>query len=141
MTRRAWLLPLLPLALGGCFRTSVYSGLPPGRTDPHHDNQWHNGFAAGLIETSGPYDLSRACPHGWAEVYSQTSFLHVLLQYVTFEIYSPQAVTIVCSTPRADFPVPSAGYRESPAPPDSSYPPRPSPSAFPPPPPPPMPIH
>ncbi len=138
MNRRAALAPLAALALTGCFRTSVYSGLPPGKTDPQHDNQWQNGFVGGLVEASGSSDLARACPHGWAEAYSQTSFLHVLLQYVTLEIYSPQAVTVVCSAPRADFPVPSAGYRDAPAPADSRYPPAPASSVFPPPPPPAM---
>lgn len=138
MRRRAPAATLAALLLAGCFRTSVHSGLPPGRNDPHHDNQWHSGLVGGLAEISGATDLARACPVGWATVESRTSFVHALLQYVTAEIYSPQGVTVVCATPPAAFPAPSAGYRAAPAPLDSSYPPRASASTFPPAAPPPM---
>ncbi len=137
------LAPAIALALGlgatGCFRTSVYSGVPPGRAVV--DNRWHSGFLGGLVETSGPYDLAETCPGGWAELYVKTGFGRVLVHYLTWEIYSPQNVTIVCAAPGMRGPAPAGGYpMPAPPPASSAYPPPPAPSAVPPPPPPPMPV-
>lgn len=136
--------PALVVALGlcatGCFRTSIYSGVPPGAAAL--DDHWHSGFVGGLIETSGPYDLAKACPHGWAELYVKTGFGRLLVQYLTLEIYSPQNVTIVCAAPGVSGPAPASGYPMPPPPPTSSaYPPPAAKSAVPPPPPPPTPVH
>lgn len=135
--KRFALCAALALCASGCFRTSVYSGVPPGRATV--DNHWHSGFIGGLIETSGPYDLAKTCPHGWAELYVKTGFGRVLVHYLTSEIYSPQNVTIVCSHPGVRGPAPARGYRMPPPPPSSSAYPPPASSAIPPPEP--VPLH
>lgn len=129
---------LVGLCASGCFRTSIYSGVPPGAAAL--DNHWHSGFIGGAIETSGPYDLAKVCPHGWAEIYVKTGFGRVLVQDLTAEIYSPQNVTVVCAAPGARGPAPASGYpMPGPPPASSAYPPPASPSAIPPPAP--VPLH
>ncbi len=131
---------LLPIALGaallgGCFRTVVRSGHPPADAPESYDRRWHSGFAAGLIEASGPHPVDEVCPEGWAEVRAQTDPLHSFLTIATSLIYAPQAVTVVCAEKGAAPAPPPAGYAVPALPSASAYPP-PSASAFPPPPPP-----
>jgi hypothetical protein len=136
--RRLALAVLLGLCATGCFRTSVYAGVPPGRAVV--ENHWHSGFLGGLIETSGPYDLSKTCPGGWAELYVKTGFGRLLVQYLTMEIYTPQNVSIVCAAPGVRGPAPASGYpMPAPPPASSAYPPPASSRAIPPPQP--VPLH
>lgn len=136
MRWRALVVAAVALCASGCFRTSVYSGVPPGATA--FDNRWHSGFIGGWVETSGPYDLSRACPHGWGEIFVKTGGARALVQALTLEIYSPQNVTVVCAAPGTHGPAPVSGYPASPPPASSAYPP-PAASAVPPPSP--VPLH
>ncbi len=137
MKWRLALAAAVALCASGCFRTSVYSGVPPGV--PAIDNHWHSGFVGGWVETSGPYDLSQACPDGWGEIFVKTGFGRVLVHYLTLEIYSPQNVTVVCAAPDTRGPAPASGYPTTPPPASSAYPP-PANSAVPPPPAP-VPLH
>ncbi|MEZ4223961.1 MAG: hypothetical protein R3B13_23635 [Polyangiaceae bacterium] len=107
------------LVLSGCFTTTVRSGQPPAREALY--DAWHDGYLAGLIESDGPYDLSRSCPEGWAEITTELQPLQTLVTVVTLMIYSPQSVTIVCAAPGAPRVPPHSGY----APGDPGYPPRP----------------
>jgi hypothetical protein len=50
-----------------------------------------------LAELSGPYDLSKICPRGWAEIHTEPSFVNGLVQVLTFQIYNPQSVTVRCA--------------------------------------------
>ena len=56
-----------------------------------------HGAIYGIAELSGPYDLSKACPGGWAEVKTETSFLNGLADRITYGIYNPQTVTVKCA--------------------------------------------
>lgn len=101
MTRASPKLALVwvAIALGGCFRATVRSGAPPGSAPDAYDPAWHHGFAAGVIEESGPHALHRICPEGWALVETRTNAYETLLHVVTWTIYAPQDVTIVCAGP------------------------------------------
>jgi hypothetical protein len=88
---------ILALALAGCWRMTVRNGNPVGQTPIEYDNKWHSGLIYGLAELSGPYDLSKICPQGWAEIHTETPFVQGLVQALTFEIYNPQGVTIRCA--------------------------------------------
>lgn len=101
---------LAALSASGCFRTVVRSGHPPGPTPASHDQRWHSGFAAGLIEDSGPHWIDEVCPGGWAEVRTETDPLHSFLNLATWFIYSPQAVTVVCAEAGAPSAPPRDGY-------------------------------
>lgn len=110
MIRRWAGVALGALLASGCFRTVVRSGHPPGRTPDRYDERWHSGFAAGLIEDSGPHWVDEVCPEGWAEVRTETDPLHTFLNLVTWFIYSPQSVSLVCAEQGAPAAPPRQGY-------------------------------
>jgi hypothetical protein len=85
------------IAATACFSTVVKSGAPPAAAAIEYDEKWHSGLIFGLAELSGPYDLSRICPNGWAEIRTETSFVNGLVQLVTWNIYNPQTVTVRCA--------------------------------------------
>jgi hypothetical protein len=87
----------LGFTVAGCYTTSIRSGKlaqPPGI---EYDQRWHHGLVWGIAELSGPYNLSRVCPRGWAVITTQTSFLNGVVSAVTSGLYSPQTVTVQCS--------------------------------------------
>ena len=88
---------ILALALMGCWRMTVKNGRPVGATPIDYDNKWHSGLIYGLAELSGPYNLSNICPQGWAEIHTETPFPQGLVQFLTFNIYNPQGVTVRCA--------------------------------------------
>ena len=89
---------ILAVALAGCWRVTIKDGtVSVGETPIEYDNKWHSGLIIGLAELSGPYDLSKVCPRGWAEIHTETSFVNGLVELLTFNIYTPQSVTIRCA--------------------------------------------
>jgi hypothetical protein len=122
---------MFSVALCGCYTTTIRSGksASPAQPTVEYDEKWHSGVVYGLAELSGPHDLAKACPNGWAEIHTETSFLNGLVDLLTWSLYTPQTVTIQCaaggSTPSAVPNQPSG----LPPPPASS------PSQVPPPPP------
>ena len=91
------LLLLLAVLLTGCWRMTVRNGNPVGETPIDFDNKWHSGVVYGLAELTGPYDVSKVCPRGWAEIHTETPFPQGLVQVLTFNLYNPQGVTIRCA--------------------------------------------
>ena len=87
---------VLLLALSGCFRTTVKNGEPVSAGPIEWNDRWHHGLVFGLAELSGPYDLSRLCPRGWAEIHTETPLLQGLVTVLTLNVYAPQSVTIRC---------------------------------------------
>jgi hypothetical protein len=86
------------LVLAGCWRTTIRNGgTPIGQTPIEYDNLWHNGLIYGIAELSGPYDLQKVCPQGWSEIHTETDFLAGLVTALTFNIYTPQRVTVRCA--------------------------------------------
>lgn len=91
-------LALALLCLTGCWRMTIRNGQPTGQTPIEFDPKWHSGLVFGLAELSGPYDLSKVCAQqGWSELDVETSFLAGLVTGLTYNIYSPQSVTIRCA--------------------------------------------
>jgi len=88
---------ILALALGGCWRMTVRNANPVGQMPIDYDNKWHSNAIYGLAELSGPYDLSKICPQGWAAIHTETPFVQGLVQAVTFNLYNPQGVTVRCA--------------------------------------------
>jgi len=119
------------VALSGCYTSVVKSGAPAAPPAAEYDEKWHSGLIFGLVELSGPYDLSRICPQGWAEIKTETSFLNGLVQLLTWNIYNPQSVTVRCAG--GMVPVGAPGM----PPPAPMAPPPPPPGLAPPSPPPP----
>lgn len=98
------LLLTLSAALGGCYRVHVQSGLPPGDTAPGQDFRWYNGFLLGLVQPEGPIDLTELCPSGWAELEEQTDLLTGSVSVLSFGVYTPHRVTVICARPGGDVP-------------------------------------
>jgi Bor protein len=107
-----------PMLATGCYTTTLHSGKPAAPAGIEYDEKWHHGLVWGIAELSGPYNLARVCPRGWASIKTETSFLNGIVGAVTGDIYSPQTVTVRCSTlAPVTVPVPSLG-----APPNSTPP-------------------
>ncbi len=81
----------------GCYATELYSGRPVGKAALVADHHWHSGVFAGGVDLSGPYDLRRLCPRGWAEIRIETSLPNELVELATFGIYAPQSVSVKCA--------------------------------------------
>ena len=92
----------LVLASSACFTTVLRSGESANAARLENDRRWHHGVIWGIAELSGPYDLKKICPNGWAEVTTETSFLNGLLTSLTSSIYTPQSVTIRCAGEEAE---------------------------------------
>lgn len=84
-------------ALSGCYSTTIRSGAAPGAAPLEAREHWHSGFVAGVADASGPYDLQRLCPAGWAEIRTETSFWNGLVDMLTWRLYNPQTTTVVCA--------------------------------------------
>ncbi len=121
------------LAVSSCYTSVVRSGAPAAQAAIEYDEKWHSGLIYGLAELSGPYDLSKICPNGWAEIKTETSFVNGLVQALTFNIYNPQSVTIRCAAgappPNVSGNAPPLGSLPPGSPPVSSPPGAPPPVA------------
>ena len=93
----AWAAVLAGIGSAGCYTTTLQSGLPAAPPTVEYDDKWHSGVVLGIAELSGPYDLQKICPKGWAQIKTETSFVNGVVELVTSGIYSPQTVTIHCS--------------------------------------------
>jgi len=90
------------IALGGCATTTLRSGEPPGRTAAGYDERWHTGFLFGTLQSSEPYELTRLCPRGWAEIRVGADPFTILAGAATLFVYSPSRVTVVCARQPGD---------------------------------------
>ncbi len=126
--RRGALMVAFAATAAGCYTTTIRSGSAPAAPTVEYDEKWHHGFVWGIAEVSGPYDLQKVCPNGWAEITTETSFLNGLVDAVTYGIYSPQTVTIRCTagaSPAASA-VPTSVPAASSASPAPAAPPKPA---------------
>ena len=86
----------------GCATTTLRSGEPPGKTAAGVNEKWHAGFLFGTVRGIDRYQLSRACPNGWAEIRIEPDPFTILAGAVTLFIYSPSRVTVVCAKQPGD---------------------------------------
>lgn len=95
-TSLVWVCALVGV-LQGCYTTTLRSGLTASPATVAFDDRWHHGLFWGLAELSGPYDLKKICPQGWAEVETETSFINGLLHYLTSGVYASQTISVRCA--------------------------------------------
>jgi hypothetical protein len=88
---------LVSLMACGCATSTVRSGEPPGKTAAGLNEKWHAGFLFGTVRGINRYDLSRACPNGWAEIRIAPDPFTLVAGAMTLFIYSPSRVTVVCA--------------------------------------------
>jgi len=86
----------------GCYTTRIHNGAAQAESaSMEYDEKWHSGFINGIVEVSGPYDLAKVCPNGWAEIKTETTFLNGVVNAITSPIYNPQSVTVRCAAGEA----------------------------------------
>lgn len=59
------------------------------------EEKWATSFLFGLVPAR--LDVSDECPTGIASAEREMSFLNMLVSGLTFNIYSPQSVTVTCA--------------------------------------------
>lgn len=94
--RPVTLIALAAAALG-CAETRLYSGRPPGDVAAGFDARFHDAYLFGTTAGEGPYELSRICPSGWAEIHIAPDFFTTVLTVTTLFLYTPNRLTIVCA--------------------------------------------
>jgi len=88
----------LALTLTGCLQHTFSIGAgAPESSDQVYKN-WHHHWLFGLIrsEHQEQLDLADYCPSGNATLHEETSFVNGLVDVLTWFIYSPTTVTILC---------------------------------------------
>jgi len=113
ITSALMIIAIAGLASSGCYTTVVRNAdAKAAPATVEYDGKWHSGVVFGLAELSGPHDLAKICPNGWAEIETETGFVHGLVQMLTFNLYNPQRVTVRCNAGGA---APAAAPAEAPA--------------------------
>jgi len=94
------------VALAGCYTIRYERRAAPEAGAPRE--QWHHGLVGGLIDASGPLDLDRACPDGFARVENEVTFFNWVGQFLTgfgglwvlnANLWAPSTVRVVCAQP------------------------------------------
>lgn len=94
------------LALSGCYTIRYERRAEPEAGAPRE--QWHHGLVGGLVDASGPVELARTCPDGWARVESQVTFFNWVAQVLTgagglwvvnANLWDPSTVRVKCARP------------------------------------------
>ena len=80
--------------VSGCYRIRYVNPAPPEALPAWEG--WHHSFFEGILDVSGPVDVSRICPQGFAVVESQTS-LPNLIAVPTRGVWTPQTVKVTCA--------------------------------------------
>jgi hypothetical protein len=99
--RRTALVAAAAVTLSGCYHAVVETGRPPNGQE--FRRTWAHSFIAGLIPPS-TVNVAQQCPNGVARVETVHSFLNLLVEWVTFAIYSPLEIRVSCAgaTTQAD---------------------------------------
>jgi hypothetical protein len=97
------------VALSGCYTIRYERHGVPAETGTPRE-QWNHGVLGGTIPASGPVDLARACPDGFASVENQVTFGNAVGQLLTSfgallvlqaPVWEPTTVRVVCARPAA----------------------------------------
>lgn len=83
------------LALTSC-ETIYFKKEATSPTYPISNESYHHIGIFGLVEFSDPYNPQKTCSD-WSSIRSENSFLSGLISTVTYNIYSPRTVSVVCS--------------------------------------------
>jgi hypothetical protein len=78
----------------GCYHAVVNTGRAESSTIV--EKQWASGWVFGLVPPD-PLDVSKECAGGVAKVETQHSFLNMLVQFITIDIYTPMDIKVTCA--------------------------------------------
>lgn len=86
-------LAVLVLGSVACYHTIIDTGVEPGPVGYHE--KWETAWFVGLVPAE--VDAEAACGGPWARVETQQSFLNGLVTILSFGIYAPHEVEVVCA--------------------------------------------
>jgi hypothetical protein len=89
----------VPLALAlfssmACFHAVITTGRAESSTVV--EQEWAKSWVAGLVPPD-VMDVSKQCASGVAKVETQHSFLNLLVQWLTIDIFSPMDIKVTCA--------------------------------------------
>ncbi|TVR17158.1 MAG: hypothetical protein EA391_05545 [Balneolaceae bacterium] len=85
----------------GCYHAQISTGAQT--SSDIYQKKWAASFIGGLVPPSIVH-AEQHCDNGVARVETRHSFLNMVAQIVTFSLYSPMEITVVCAAgPRADL--------------------------------------
>ena len=79
----------------GCYHQVFNTGLAPASTGV--TKAWHPSFIFGLV-AGAPIDVRSACPSGVAIASTRLTFANGLVGGLTFGIFTPHEVKVVCAS-------------------------------------------
>lgn len=79
-----------------CYHAVVLTGRSESSTVV--EEQWAKGWVFGLVPPD-PIDVSKQCAGGVAKVETQHSFLNMLVQFLTIDIFTPMDIKVTCAGP------------------------------------------
>ena len=85
---------LLLLTLGGCFRTTVETGLPPAAGQPVEEVA--HFFLMGLIGEE-TFNLDALCPAGVSRIDEGTRAVDCVFGCASLGVYTPRTVRVTCA--------------------------------------------
>lgn len=86
-------LTVLMLTSVACYHTIIDTGVEPGQVGYHE--KWETAWLVGLVPAE--VDAEAVCGGPWARVETQQSFLNGLVTILSFGIYAPHEVEVVCA--------------------------------------------
>ena len=81
------------VALSGCYHVTVVSAAPSPTVV---DKPWQHSFIAGLVPPA-EINVKDVCPSGIAKVKTELSFVNMVANVVTSNIYSPMHTKVTCA--------------------------------------------
>jgi hypothetical protein len=91
-----------------CYHATVLTGRAESSTIV--EEQWAKGWVFGLIPPD-PLDVSKQCASGVAKVETVHTFLNMLVQFLTIDIFTPEDIKVTCAgagmAPKTSMIVPS----------------------------------
>lgn len=106
MRIRSWATVSMILLAAGCYHATIETGAVPSTVVV--EENFASGWIAGLIPPS-TVDVASKCSNGVAKVETQHSFVNMLVQFITFNIYTPMTIKVTCAQAgrRSAFHVPA----------------------------------
>lgn len=102
--RRVALIAGVVLATSACYHAVIETGRPAGPMIV--TNNWAHSFIGGLVPPA-VVNTAQRCPTGVSKVETQHSVANMLVQFLTWSIYSPMTITVTCAQGEENSPVPA----------------------------------
>ena len=85
----------LLVSTAACYHATIETGLAPSTTVI--EQSFASGWIFGLIPPNTVDAKAKCGARGVSKVETQHSFVNMLVQFVTFDIYTPIDITVTCA--------------------------------------------